>query len=392
MLSRRVLLKNLLGAAAVGMVDFSMPRLLLAQGNQLTGMQRGEMDRLGAAFKRSFNVPALSVAISRNGQFVFDQGFGLNENIQTGNAKDLGPVNISSLLRVASLSKPITAVTIFNLVEQGKVNLTDKVFGASGILGTKYGKSPYKQYVTDITVDNLLTHTCGGWPDDSTDPMFRFDSWDQAKLIGWTLENLPLTTPPGQNWAYSSFGYCLLGRVIEQVTGQSYADYVQSAILAPCGISSMRIAGNTLKQRAPNEVVYVGQYNEDPYKMNITRMDSTDGWLATPSAMVQFLDHVGGSGTIPSILKSETIRIMTTPSPVFPGNSPAKYARGWMVGMGNMWHNGSLPGSTTIMVRAATGMCWAALANTRTEPHDEIDNAIDGMIWNMVRSVPQWNA
>ena len=90
MLSRRVLLKNLLGAAAVGMVDFSMPRLLLAQGNQLTGMQRGEMDRLGAAFKRSFNVPALSVAISRNGQFVFDQGFGLNENIQTGNAKDLG--------------------------------------------------------------------------------------------------------------------------------------------------------------------------------------------------------------------------------------------------------------------------------------------------------------
>ena len=108
MLSRRVLLRNLLGAAAFGVVDFPMPGLLWAQGNQLTGMQRGEMGRLGASFKRSFNVPALSVAISRNGQFVFDQGFGLNENIQTGNAKDLGPVNISSLFRVASLSKPIT--------------------------------------------------------------------------------------------------------------------------------------------------------------------------------------------------------------------------------------------------------------------------------------------
>jgi CubicO group peptidase (beta-lactamase class C family) len=386
MLSRRALLRNLLGAAAVGMVDFPMQGLWRAQGNQPAGIERGQMGRLAAGFKRSFNVPALSVAISRNGQFVFDQGFGFNQGFRMGNSKDLGPANMSSLFRIASVTKPITAVTIFALIEQGKLNLTDKVFGASGILGTKYGKSPYKQYVTGITVDHLLTHTCGGWPDDPTDPMFRFNSWDQARLIGWTLENLPLTFPPGEHWAYSNFGYCLLGRVIEQVTGQPYADYVQSTILAPCGISDMRIAGNTLRQRAPNEVVYFGQYNEDPYKMNVARMDSHGGWLATPSALVQFLDHVGGSGSIPSLLKPETIRMMMTPSPVFPGTTAAKYAHGWMVGEGNWWHNGSLPGSTTIMVRTATGLCWAALANTRTEPHDEIDNAMDGMMWNMVRS------
>jgi hypothetical protein len=57
-----------------------------------------------------------------------------------------------------------------------------------------------------------------------------------------------------------------------------------------------------------------------------------------------------------------------------------------MVGGGNWWHNGSLPGSTTLMVRTATGLRWAALANTRTEPHDQIDTAMDGMMWNMVRS------
>jgi CubicO group peptidase (beta-lactamase class C family) len=386
MLSRRVLLRNLLGVAAVGMIDFPMQGLGWAQGNQLTGMERGEMGRLAAGFKRSFNVPALSVAIARNGQFAFDQGFGFNQGFAVGKEKDMGPANMSSLFRIASVTKPITAVTIFTLIEQGKLNLTDKVFGTSGILGTKYGKTPYKQYVTDITVDNLLTHTCGGWPDDSTDPMFRFNSWDQAKLIGWTLENLPLTSPPGQHWAYSNFGYCLLGRVIEQVSGQPYADYVQSTILAPSGITDMRIAGNTLKQRAPNEVVYFGQYNEDPYKMNVARMDSDAGWLATPSALVQFLDHVGGSGSIPSLLKPATVRLMTTPGPAFPATSAAKYARGWMVGMGNMWHNGSLPGSTTIMVRTATGSCWAALANTRTEPHDQIDTALDETMWNMVRS------
>jgi hypothetical protein len=63
-----------------------------------------------------------------------------------------------------------------------------------------------------------------------------------------------------------------------------------------------------------------------------------------------------------------------------------------MVGSGNLWHNGSFPGSTTIMVRTVTGMCWAALTNTRTEPHDEMDTALDGMMWNIVRSVPEWNA
>ena len=381
MLSRRGLLKNLLGAGAASMVGLPLRGLWIPPG----GMQGREIGQLVAAFKRTCSVPALSIAISGNGHFVFDQGFGFDQSFQLGRAKDLGPVDMSSLFRIASLSKPITAAAIFTLVEQGKLHLTDKVFGPSGILGTQYGNAPYKQYVTDITVDNLLSHTSGGWPDDATDPMFKSDSWDQAKLIGWTLENLALTTQPGQHWAYSSFGYCLLGRVIERVTGQSYADYTQTAVLAPCGISGMRIAGNTLKQRAPNEVVYFGQYNEDPYKMNVARMDSTDGWLATPSAMVQFLNHVGGSGPIPSILKPETIQAMMTPCPVFPA-----YARGWMVSDGNCYHNGSLPGSTTIMVRTAAGMCWAALANTRSEPHDEIDNALNGLMWNIVRSRPAW--
>ena len=142
MLSRRVLLRNLLGAAAVGMVDLPMRGLWRPQGNQPAGIVRGEMGRLAAGFKRSFNVPALSVAISRNGQFVFDQGFGFNQGFRMGNSKDLGPANMSSLFRIASVTKPITAVTVFALIEQGKLNLTDKVFGASGILGISTARVP----------------------------------------------------------------------------------------------------------------------------------------------------------------------------------------------------------------------------------------------------------
>ena len=386
-LTRRALLQNLAATAAATTVPISK---VFAQGlyGGSTGQQRGEMGRIAQGFRQQFSVPATSIAISRNGQFVYDQSVGM------GDRQHLVQVEQDSLFRIASISKPITSVTIFSLIERGKLNLTDKVFGPSGILGIKYGKPPYKQYVADVTVDTLLTHTSGGWPNDGTDPMMHNDGWDHTKLITNTIATLPLTYPPGTHWAYSNFGYCVLGRVIEQVTGQPYDSYVQANILAPCGITTMQIAKNKESQRAPNEVVYYGQYDEDPYNLNVTRMDSHGGWIASSTQLVQFLNHVAGAPGIPALLKPETIKLMTTPAPAYPPGD-ARYARGWMVrsnGAGNWWHGGSLPGTTTIMVRTPTGFCWAALTNTRTEPANEINLALDQMMWNMVRTVPSWNA
>jgi CubicO group peptidase (beta-lactamase class C family) len=384
--TRRSVLQNLVATVAAAVPLPAFEAFAQSQYGGSTGQQRGEMGRIAQAFRQQFSVPASSIAISRNGQFVYDQSVGM------GDRQHLTQVQQSSLFRVASVTKPITSVTIFSLIEQGKLNLTDKVFGPSGVFGLKYGKPPYKQYITDITVDHLLTHTSGGWPNDNTDPMMHNDGWDHTKLITETIANVPITYPPGTHWAYSNFGYCVLGRVIEQVTGQPYASYVQANILAPCGISTMQIAANKESQRASNEVVYYGQYSEDPYKINITRMDSHGGWIASSTELVQFLNHVAGAPGIPALLEPATIQIMTTPAPAYPPG-PARYARGWMVrdnGAGNWWHNGSLPGSTTIMVRTSTGMCWAALTNTRTQPSSQIDTALDQMMWNMARTVPAW--
>ena len=83
---------------------------------------------------------------------------------------------------------------------------------------------------------------------------------------------------------------------------------------------------------------------------------------------------------------------MTTPAAAYPASSPARYARGWMVrdnGKGNWWHAGSLPGTTSVMVRTANGMCWGALTNTRTQPSGTINTALDQMVWDMVK-VPGW--
>ena len=389
-LTRRTLVQNILSTAAAATIGLpTLEALAQPQYGGSTGQQRAEMGRIAQQFRQQFSVPATSIAISRNGQFVYDQAVGLVDREHLTQAQQ------DSLFRIASVTKPITSVTIFSLIEQGKLNLNDKVFGPSGILDNGYGKPPYKPFITDITVDHLLTHTCGGWPNDDTDPMMLNLPWNQTKIITNTIAKVPITNPPGTHWAYSNFGYCVLGRVIEQVTDEPYETYVRTNILGPCGISTMQIARNKVDDRANNEVVYYGQYSEDPYKLNITRMDSHGGWIASSTELVQFLNHVAGAPGIPALLKPDTIKLMTTPAPAYPQGNDARYARGWMVrdnGAGNWWHNGSLPGTTSIMVRTPTGMCWAALCNTRTEPSDQINTALDQMMWNIVRTVPSWGA
>lgn len=378
--TRRTVLTNL--SRAVAFTAVGTPALnALAHSLGRPHQQRGGMLQYTEPFQRQYRVPAMSIALSKNGRFVFDHAGGMADRQHMTQAQE------TSLFRIADLSKVITAVTIFSLIEAGKLNLSDRVFGSVGILSTKYGKPPYKTYVPDITVDHLLTHTIGGWAADDNDPMFHDNGWDQSKLISSTIDNKPLTSQPGTQWAYSNFGYCLLGRIIEQVTGQSYEDYVRGNILVPFGITTMQIAGNGERRRASDEVVYIGQYSEDPYKINVNRMDSSGGWIASSTQLVQFLDHVAGAPGIPALLKPETIRAMTTPAPAYP-QGDARYARGWMVaddGAGSWWHSGSLPGSTALMIRNSDGSCSAAICNTRSEPHQEMDTAMYDMLRNMER-------
>ena len=138
-----------------------------------------------------------------------------------------------------------------SLIERGSLRLSDPVFGRQGILGNAYGRPPEASRLDEITIDHLLTHTAGGWTNDRYDPMFQQPRLDHAELIAWTLKNQPLRSPPGATYAYSNFGYCLLGRVIEKVTGQPYETYVRETVLRRAGIRDMTIAGNTLAERQP---------------------------------------------------------------------------------------------------------------------------------------------
>ena len=310
-LSRRLFLaRTLAGAVGVGGLAWAgdAARAAASPTKGFNPSELQAMEATAAAFMKQHEVPGLSVAVARKGRLVYAQGYGLADKAK---AEKVTP---DHLFRIASVTKPITSVAVFRLIESGKLRLEDKVFGPGGVLGTSYGEPPYLPHVGDITIEHLLTHTAGGWTNDGADPMFSHPQMDHRQLITWTLAHQPLTHPPGEKYAYSNFGYCLLGRVIERVSGRSYEQEVRDQVLAPCGITRMRIAGNTLAERAAQEVVYYDQDGANPYRMNVRRMDSHGGWLATPTDLVRFLVHVDGFPTEPDLLKPETIKTMTTAS------------------------------------------------------------------------------
>ena len=339
------------------------------------------MEGVASKFMVKHSVPGLSVAVTRDGEVLYERGFGFADR-----DKD-EKVTPAHLFRIASVSKPVTSVALFRLMEARRLTLEDTVFGARGILGTEFGKPPYQRWVEEIRIKHLLTHTGGGWQNDRDDPMFRNPEMNHRQLITWAIANVPLKNAPGEKYAYSNFGYCVLGRVIEKLTGQAYDAHVREAVLMPCGAADMRIAGNTLAERARGEVVYYGAGGQNPYNMNVRRMDSHGGWLATARDLAMFASHVDGLAAGRNILQPGSIREMTTAT-----SANAGYAKGWAVNnVPNWWHNGSLPGTTSIMVRTASGFCWAALANSR-EASANTGGAIDEMMWKLVRQVKGWKA
>jgi CubicO group peptidase (beta-lactamase class C family) len=372
--SRRSFCQNAVGALAL----INLPWIATAQAetNEITGSQSEALSNTATAFMTTWAVPGMSVAIASHTEIIYQRAFGF------ANLDKKEPVTGSSLFRIASVTKPITATAIFSLIEQQKLSLDARVFGPGAVLGMTYGKPPYNPGVDQISVEHLLTHTCGGWDKNQMDPMFQNREMDHKELISSTLKHRPLEFAPGTHYAYSNFGFCILGRVIEKVAGTRYADYVREQILKTCGVDGMRIAGNTARERAPDEVRYYDQEGGDPYRMNVSRLDSAGGWLATPLDIVRFAMHVDGFSTDQNILKPETIASMTTGTAANP-----HYAKGWDVNQhGRWWHIGDLPGSSSVLSRAPTGYCSAAFINTRRMKPD-VRLALERMMLDMVRLV-----
>jgi CubicO group peptidase (beta-lactamase class C family) len=336
-------------------------------------------------FMTAHNVRGVSLAMTRNGALMFARGFGTTDGAGT-------PVLPSHLFRIASISKPITSIAVFRAIEAGLLALTDRVFGQGGILGNQFGTPPYPdQRVTQITVQHLLEHT-SGWSN-AQDPMFGQPNATHADLIGQMLGST-LATNPGAICDYLNFGYCVLGRALEQVSGLSFADFVRQRVLAPCGVTDMHIAGDTFAERRPNEVIYQ-QDTISPYSLPVARMDAHGGWIANPTDLLRIALRFDGLPSRPDLLQSNSIATMTTATTApNPAGKPADYAKGWAVNSArNWWHHGDFPGSMGELLRTPDGFCWAILANTRDEARiEDMKKAIDAVGWTIKKGITVWPA
>ena len=185
-------------------------------------------------FMKEHRVPGASIAVTHQGRTVFARGYGSSDIA----AKEI--VQPTSLFRIASISKPITAIAILQLCEQGKLQLEDPVFSLLGIRLNAEKKNGSDPRLAEITVQHLLQHR-GGWDRNlSFDAMFKSISFAQQQgvappatqeVVIQAMLKQPLDFSPGERYAYSNFGYCLLGRVIERLSGMSYESFVKQNVL-----------------------------------------------------------------------------------------------------------------------------------------------------------------
>ena len=334
------------------------------------------VDSLVGAFMKKYNVPGLSFTIAKDDSIKIEHCYGYADI----DKKEL--MRPASRFRIASISKPITATAIMQLVEQGKLHLQDKVLGKDAILGITYGAYPYKKWVEDITIEILLEHLGGGWGKDQ-DPVYLHPEMNQAQMIGWTLDNRPIGYEPGTHFLYSNFGYCLLGRVIEKVTGMKYEDWVRKNILDQCGITDMQIGGNSLAERLPREVHYY-ESKDDPYERFARNMDSFAGWVATPTDLVKFMMRVDKFQQKPDILQPATLDTMFATPAVSTG-----YAKGWMINKkDDYFHFGNVTGQTSFLARMHDGFCFAVIVNTRTGGNFQGD--LDQLMYHIRLAISHW--
>lgn len=186
------------------------------------------MEAAISALMSKENIPGMSVAVALDNRFVWSNGYGLAD------LENFVPAKATTSYRLASVSKPITAVAALLLAERGKLNLDAPVQNYCAAY-------PQKQWT--VTTRQLLGHLGGvrhylptdfnGLPENTR----RFERIADGLNF---FKDAPLTHEPGTKYQYSSYGYNLLGCVIEGAAAASYLDFVRENVFRPAAMTTIR--------------------------------------------------------------------------------------------------------------------------------------------------------
>lgn len=352
----------------------------------LTGKSVAELNAFDTHMQdlmKRWNVPGAALAVVRKGKLVLARGYGAASSGQE--------VQPYSRFRIASLSKLITAAAILKLVEQDKLKLDKQaLLYLLDLPGLVFDQTDRRWW--DVTVRHLLQHRAGVATNDDQDPMFNTTASCHSIVKQYLSQ--PLQHNPGEHYLYSNFGYCVLGMIIQTVSGQSYENYVRSNILEPANAGSMYLGGSNKARPGEHEVEYYSRDGQDPYGFNMHNLAAAGGWVASVKELARLFSLLDGFDSRADMLSAKLMQQV----PLRPA-AVERHAEVWYgLGLGvrqrvdgqNWWHAGSLPGTRALYVRAFDDTLWVALFNSRHKDSDAMLNDIDQSLWRAREETRSW--
>ncbi|MBD2770505.1 beta-lactamase family protein [Hymenobacter sp. BT664] len=385
---------------------FGLQSLTCAAQTGIAVPELAHCDESIQQFMRRWQLLGASVALSKDGRLVYDRAFGYANLARTA------PLQPYHLLRVASISKPVTALAIMKLVEAGQIVLSHKVFGPDGYLNSPaYTQELRDPRLYDITVQHLLEHTAGwdrsmgcegyegcdpiNFPAHVARVMHAANPVGDSTLLRFMLRE-GLRFAPGTHFAYSNVGYLALGKVLEAVTHQRYEAWVREHLLLPSGIAEAHLGRNLPTDRLERESNYLSRYRmRSCYNggrqvpaayggFQVEAMNAHGGWLFSARDLVRLLVAADGFPSRPDIVSAATLRTMTEPSA-----ATRWYAKGWMVDGSTWWHTGELDGTASLVARTESGYTWAILLNT-CNGSPQFWRELEALGWTWLAGTKTW--
>lgn len=338
------------------------------------------MDSRVEAYMRQWGLRGVSLSVMKNDSLVYAKGYGWADKEKEVR---MAPSNI---LRVASVSKLLTAAGIMVLQEKGLLSLRDTVFGPRGILtDTAYTSVMKDPNYNRITVEDLLRHK-GGFTQAGGDPMFSTRYIMQQNHLDTPPDHITLLQTqlkrrlrfvPGTSQYYSNFGYLLLSMIIEKVSGEDYEKFMQDNVLIPAGCVDMHIANNYYEEKFPNEVKYyngadsglVEEYNNSGRMVDrcyggndVHALAGAGAWVMSVPELARFVASIDGRDEIPDIISQESVAAMTQ------WFDEQTYSLGWndTKPTGEWTRTGTLSGTSALIKYYPDGECWIMVTNTST--------------------------
>ena len=338
--------------------EFPVPRMSEAE---VIAALRAQVEKDAAADRF-----AGAVLLAKNGKVLFSGAYGLADRDRKV------PNQIDTRFRIGSMNKMFTAVSILQLVQAGKIKLTDP-------LGKYVTDYPNQDVAAKVTIHHLLTHT--GGTGDIFGPQFDTHRLELKTLNDYVAlygTRAP-AFQPGSQWVYSNYGMVLLGVVVERVTKQSYYDYVAEHVYKPAG---MTLTGSEPESQAvPNRSIgYMRSQGGSAWTPNTDtlpyRGTSAGGGYSTVGDLMKFADALMAH----KLLNPEYTELLIAGKVDSGGGR--KYAYGFEDGRkdggGAVGHGGGAPGMNgDLRIYPQSGYVVAVLSNLDPPAASQVSAFLD---------------